>query len=302
MLTRCARTSRPARSPSSSPTSRARRGSCTSSAPRRYAEALAEHRRVVPRGVRGRGRRRGRHPGRRLLLRVPDRAGGACGGAALTEGLASGPIQVRVGLHTGTPLLDRGGLRRRRRPLRRTRRRRRARRPGDPLRRDRASSSSSSSPTSASTDSRTSPSRCAIFQLGDGELPAAEDDLEHEPAAAGELLRRPRARARRDAGPHRGGARLLTLTGPGGSGKTRLAIEAAVDARARVQGGRLLGRARLASRPGARARRRSRRRSVRRTASPSTSASASAAPARQPGAGHRGGPRARRTARAPAPT
>ena len=30
----------------------------------------------------------------------------------------------------------------------------------------------------------------SIFQLGDGALPAAEDDLEHEPAAPGELVRR----------------------------------------------------------------------------------------------------------------
>jgi hypothetical protein len=49
--------------------------------------------------------------------------------------------------------------------------------------------------------------------------PAAEDDLEHEPAAPGELQQ---VLARIEQG-----ARLLTLSGPGGSGKTRLALEVA---------------------------------------------------------------------------
>ena len=42
-------------------------------------------------------------------------APGALAAAAsrFTEALTAGPIQVRVGLHTGTPLLSRGGLRRR---------------------------------------------------------------------------------------------------------------------------------------------------------------------------------------------
>ena len=40
----------------------------------------------------------------------------------------------------------------------------------------------------------------SIFQLGERALPAAQDDLEHEPAAPGELVRRQgRARSRRSS-------------------------------------------------------------------------------------------------------
>ena len=100
----------------------------------------------------------------------------------MTEALGAGPIQVRIGLHTGTPLLDRRGLRRRRRPPRRRVAAVGARRPG-----------------------RRSPRRprelveLELTDLGEHRLkdiaeavadlparrrrlPAAEDDLEHEPA------------------------------------------------------------------------------------------------------------------------
>ena len=60
-------------------------------------------------------------------------------------------------------------------------------------------------------------------------VPAAEDDLEHEPAAAGLFVRR-QAREREELfGLLREGARLFTLSGPGGSGKTRLALEVAAE-------------------------------------------------------------------------
>ena len=62
---------------------------------------------------------------------------------------------------------------------------------------------------------------------GRRDVSAAEDDLEHEPAPAGVELRRPEREVGEVAALLHEGARLVTLTGPGGSGKTRLAIEAA---------------------------------------------------------------------------
>ena len=93
------------------------------------------------------------------------------------------------------------------------------------------------------------------------------------------------------------GARLVTLTGPGGTGKTRLAIEAAATLVARVQGGRLLGRARLA--PRSRARHRDDRADARRQGRPRRAhrRAGDAAPARQPRAGGRGRARALRAPR-----
>ena len=67
------------------------------------------------------------------------------------------------------------------------------------------------------------------------------------------------------------GARLVTLIGPGGTGKTRLAMEAASSLVRVLQGGRLLGRVRDAAGTRRSSRRRSRRHSERRTRSPSTS-------------------------------
>ena len=61
-------------------------------------------------------------------------------------------------------------------------------------------------------------------------VPAVEDDLEHEPAPAGVVVRRQGAGARRACRDALRTARAcVTLSGPGGSGKTRLAIEAASE-------------------------------------------------------------------------
>ena len=68
-----------------------------------------------------------------------------------------------------------------------------------------------------------------IYQLGSDRFPAVEDDLEHDlPGPASSFVGRERELAELVERLH-DGSRLVTLTGPGGSGKTRLAIEAAAS-------------------------------------------------------------------------
>ncbi len=70
-----------------------------------------------------------------------------------------------------------------------------------------------------------------IFQLGDGAFPPLKTISNTNLPRAGELVRRAGDGARRAccASDPRTAARLVTLTGPGGTGKTRLAIEAAAS-------------------------------------------------------------------------
>ena len=88
------------------------------------------------------------------------------------------------------------------------------------------------SATSARIVSTTSPPR-RIFQLVvgglDDDFPALRTlDSAAQPARAADLLRRARARAGRAPGPGQG-ARLVTLIGTGGTGKTRLVLQASAE-------------------------------------------------------------------------
>ena len=193
-----------------------------------YAEALAEHRRVDPRGVRRRGRRRGGHAGRRLLLRLPDRAGSA------RRSLRRSPRRSPRARSRCASACTRG---RRSSPTRATSETTCTSPPGSPRRatvgrscsrRRRASSSTAlahrprrappeghraaRSPSSSSATRRFPP----LKTISNTNLPRPASSFVGREAELEEVLARIEE-----------GARLVTLTGPGGSGKTRLALEAA---------------------------------------------------------------------------
>ena len=75
----------------------------------RYAQALSEHRLVVRNACSGKGGVEVDTQGDAFFFAFPT-APGALGAAhAITEGLSAGRIQVRIGLHTGTPVVTEEG-------------------------------------------------------------------------------------------------------------------------------------------------------------------------------------------------
>jgi predicted ATPase/class 3 adenylate cyclase len=195
-----------------------------------YAEALADHRRVVREAC-------ARHDGVEVdtqgdafFFAFPTAPGALSAAETLTEELTSGPIRVRVGLHTGTPLLTEEGYV-----------------GGDVHRAARIAAVghggqilvSSSTAQLAELElsdlgehrlkDLSAPER--IYQLGDGEFPALKSLYRTNlPVPATPFLGREDELAEVLSLLSSEGTRLLTLTGPGGTGKTRLALQAAAEA------------------------------------------------------------------------
>jgi predicted ATPase/class 3 adenylate cyclase len=194
-----------------------------------YAEALAEHRRLIRGACTRYDGVEVDTQGDAFFFAFPTAPGALSAAGAMTEALASGPIQVRVGLHTGTPLLtDEGYV------------------GGDVHRAARIAAAGHGGQVlvSASTaqlialeltdlgehrlKDLSGPER--IFQLGDGAFPVLKSLYRTNlPVPATAFLGRNQELADVVALLSGVETRLLTLTGPGGTGKTRLALQAAAE-------------------------------------------------------------------------
>src|SRR5437870_8254610 len=196
-----------------------------------YARALAEHRRVLREAFGAHGGVEVDTQGDAFFVAFPTAPGALAAAAAALEGLSTGPIRVRMGVHTGTPHVDQEGyvgvdVQRAARIA--------AAGPGGQVLISRSTAALLGTDGLRDLGEHrlkdlSAPER--VYQLGDDDFPPLKSlyrtnlpipatpflGREHELAEVRELL------ARNDV-------RLLTLTGPGGSGKTRLALQAAGDA------------------------------------------------------------------------
>jgi predicted ATPase/class 3 adenylate cyclase len=197
-----------------------------------YADALADHRRVIREACASHGGVEVDTQGDAFFIAFPTAAGAITAAAEMTEALSSGPVGVRIGLHTGRPLLTGEGY------------------VGDDVHfaaRVAASGHGGQVLVSSVTVAALEPSdkvtqglrdlgehrlkdieeAVSIFQHGDGRFPPLKTiSNTNLPGPVSSFVGREQELADVIAGIS-AGARLFTLTGPGGSGKTRLALEAA---------------------------------------------------------------------------
>jgi predicted ATPase/class 3 adenylate cyclase len=194
-----------------------------------YAAALGEHRRVLRAAFAAQGGVEVDTQGDAFFVAFPTAPGALAAAEDALAGLASGPIRIRVGVHTGTPLVAEEGY------------------VGvDVHRAARISAAghgsqvlvSASTAALAGTDGLrdlgehrlkdlSAPER--IYQLGDGEFPPLKSLYRTNlPVPATPFLGR--ERELREVLGLLADTRLLTLSGPGGTGKTRLGLQAAAEA------------------------------------------------------------------------
>jgi predicted ATPase len=192
-----------------------------------YAQALADHRRVVREACTAEGGVEVDTQGDAFFFAFPSAPEAVAAAQSITEALGSGQIHLRIGLHTGTPLVtDEGYV-------------------GHDVHvaaRVGASAHGGqvvlSSATRALVDGlpitdlgehrlKDIEGAVSIYQVGENTFPPLKTiSNTNLPRPASSFVGRERELEEVLASFERG-ARLLTLTGPGGSGKTRLAIEAA---------------------------------------------------------------------------
>lgn len=193
-----------------------------------YAEALATHRRVIREACASHHGVEVDTQGDAFFFAFGDAPAAFTAAAELTEALSSGPVQVRIGLHAGTPLVsDEGyvGV-----DVHRAARIAASGHGGQVL----VSESTASLVDGDLRDlgeHRFKDLLAAerVYQLGNHHFPPIMSlRRTNLPIAAWPLVGRERELAEiRSLVVD--GRRLVTLTGPGGSGKTRLALQAAAD-------------------------------------------------------------------------
>jgi predicted ATPase len=191
-----------------------------------YADVLAEHRRIVRAACTAEGGVEVDNQGDAFFFAFRSAPAALAAAQAVTDALAAGPIQVRIGLHTGTPLVTEEGY------------------VGDDV--HLAARVGASGHGGQVVLSRTTrelvdglpltdlgehrlkdiPGAISIFQLGSERFPPLKTiSNTNLPRPASSFIGRQRELSELLATIR--SARLVTLTGPGGSGKTRLALEAA---------------------------------------------------------------------------
>jgi predicted ATPase len=193
-----------------------------------YAQALAEHRRALRNAFAAHGGVEVDTQGDAFFFAFPTAPGALSAAASALEGLAPSPIRVRMGLHTGTPHLTEEGY------------------VGEDVHLGaRIAAAGHGGQVLASKETRELVDAdltdlgehrlkdfaepVCIFQLGSERFPPLKTiSNTNLPRPASSFVGRDRELAE-VAALLQGGTRLLTLTGPGGSGKTRLAIEAASE-------------------------------------------------------------------------
>src|SRR5207245_9843186 len=74
-----------------------------------YARALTEHRRILRKAFGARGGVEVDAQGDAFFVAFPTAPGALAAAAKALQGLAAGPIRVRIGVHTGTPHLAEEG-------------------------------------------------------------------------------------------------------------------------------------------------------------------------------------------------
>ena len=203
-----------------------------------YAVALAEHRRAIRDACAAEGGVEVDTQGDAFFFSFPDAPGALAAAAAFTEALASGAIRVRVGIHTGTPLLTAEGY------------------VGDDVHRAARIAAAGhggqvvlSPSTRVLLDEGVSvidlgehrlkdiAEPVPLYQLGEGCFPPLKTiSNTNLPRPTSSFLGR-EAELAAVLAHIEGGARLITLSGPGGTGKTRLAVEAATSLVGQYQAG-----------------------------------------------------------------